>query len=98
MLEAPEDEIRAVPRSALTILHVLSRCTSGSATYSGLAFALGLTTNAVRTAVRLGVEAGVVEVRGTGRGRGCKAVVRLTSKAARINAYLFGEEAVTQRG
>lgn len=90
---SPEDEIRSVPRSALNVLHVLSRCTSHSATYAGLAFALGLSTNAVRTAVRLGVVAGVLAVDGTGKGRGAKAVVTLTAMADRINTYLFGEEA-----
>ena len=71
----------AIPRGALVVLYTMSALPPAGATYRGLAYALGLATSrAVFKAVARAREEGLIEVIPTGRGRGARAVIRISEK------------------
>lgn len=83
-----------MPRTALSVLYVLRITDSGCATYGGLQTALGLTYEGVRLACRMGENAGVLDRKRYGTGRGAKTVVYLTPKARRLLAFVFQDEVI----
>lgn len=78
------------PRSVLSVLHVLSRCSEYRATLEGIRTALNMHDNSARRIVHEGVRCGMFTQTQIGLGRGAKSVVALTAKAHAFNRLLFG--------